>query len=96
MKGKLSRVWRSGLSMLMAIIMMFSLGTAAFAVEIDTDDMLNYYNVAVDTVEKVKYVADKATAILEASEDFQKLKSSEYVDELKAILEKLIGILSGK
>ena len=33
MKGKLSRMWRSGLSMMLALVMMFSLGTVAFATE---------------------------------------------------------------
>lgn len=33
MKGTLSRMWRSGLAMMLALIMMFSLGTVAFATE---------------------------------------------------------------
>ena len=59
MKGKLSRMWRSGLSMMLALVMMFSLGTVAFATEGS--------EVAKDVAEDVVVVTQDLVDILQAN-----------------------------
>ena len=72
MKGKLSRMWRSGLSMMLALIMMFSLGTVAFATEGS--------EVAKDVAEDITVVAENLVKVfLEQAEAEEAKAVAEYV-----------------
>lgn len=64
MKGKLSRMCRSGLSMMLALIMMFSLATVAFATEGGVSIIANKYEVSEETVAKVQEAANTAVDFL--------------------------------
>lgn len=74
MKGKLSRMWRSGLSMMLALIMMFSLGTVAFATEGSANET------AKDVAEDVTVIAKNLVKIFADNADVEKAEAiAKYV-----------------
>ena len=90
MKGKLSRMCRSGLSMMLALIMMFSMATVAFATEGGVSDIAGKYEVSADTVAQVQNALD---AVSEALDKMEALKDkAANVEELAAVKAKLSGV----
>ena len=96
MKGKLSRMCRSGLSMMLALIMMFSLATVAFATEVGVSDIIdtakNKYEEHADTVAKVKEAAQIAEDFLRNWEvldgKYAMIVNEENIAKAKEMLEK--------
>jgi len=86
MKGKLSRMWRSGLSMMLALIMVFSLGTVAFAAEGSAADAI----ALADSIDKASAAVSKAwNAVQATGNKLEIIANSDETNVFVAALAKL-------
>ena len=96
MKGKLSRMWRSGLSMMLALVMMFSLGTVAFATEgseVAKDVAEDVVVVTQDLVDVLKDNAEVAQAEAVAKYVYGSFAEQGYVTLVVKSLEEAVALL---
>lgn len=96
MKGKLSRMWRSGLSMMLALVMMFSLGTVAFATEgseVAKDVAEDVVVVTQDLVDVLKNNAEVAQAEAVAKYVYGSFAEQGYVTLVVKSLEEAVALL---
>ncbi len=96
MKGKLSRMWRSGLSMMLALVMMFSLGTVAFATEgseVAKDVAEDVVVVTQNLVDVLKDNAEKAEAEAIAKYVYASFAEQGYVTLVVKALEEAVVLL---
>ena len=96
MKGKLSRMWRSGLSMMLALVMMFSLGTVAFATEgseVAKDVAEDVVVVTQDLVDILQDNAELAQAEAVAKYVYGSFAEQGYVTLVVKSLEEAVALL---
>ncbi|MBR4074057.1 MAG: S-layer homology domain-containing protein, partial [Firmicutes bacterium] len=96
MKGKLSRMWRSGLSMMLALVMMFSLGTVAFATEgseVAKDVAEDVVVVTQNLVDVLKDNAEVAQAEAVAKYVYGSFAEQGYVTLVVKSLEEAVALL---